>query len=118
MKESLWVVKMNYVNIENLSFSYDDKKIFSNVNMQIRKGDFISILSSNSSGKTTFLKLIKGAFAQRRKTLINNLMQMNIPKEKTLLALEKMNLDKAIRSEALSIEEFARLSDILLEMEV
>ena len=29
MKESLWVVKMNYVNIENLSFSYDDKKIFS-----------------------------------------------------------------------------------------
>ena len=65
-----------------------------------------------------FLKLIKGAFAQRRKTLINNLMQMNIPKEKTLLALEKMNLDKAIRSEALSIEEFARLSDILLEMEV
>lgn len=65
-----------------------------------------------------FLKLIKGAFAQRRKTLINNLMQMNIPKEKTLLALEKMNLAKAIRSEALSIEEFARLSDILLEMEV
>ena len=51
---------MNYVNIENLSFSYDDKKIFSNVNMQIRRGDFISILSSNSSGKTTFLKLIKG----------------------------------------------------------
>lgn len=61
-----------------------------------------------------FLKLIKGAFAQRRKTLINNLMQMNIPKEKALLALEKMNLDKAIRSEALSIEDFARLSDILL----
>lgn len=65
-----------------------------------------------------FLKLIKGAFAQRRKTLINNLMQMNIPKENALLALEKMNLDKAIRSEALSIEDFARLSDILLEMEV
>lgn len=65
-----------------------------------------------------FLKLIKGAFAQRRKTLINNLMQMNIPKEKALLALEKMNLDKTIRSEALSIEDFARLSDILLEMEV
>ncbi len=65
-----------------------------------------------------FLKLIKGAFAQRRKTLINNLMQMNIPREKALSALEKMNLDKAIRSEALSIEEFARLSDILLEMEV
>ena len=65
-----------------------------------------------------FLKLIKGAFAQRRKTLINNLMQMNIPKDKALLALEKMNLDKAIRSEALSIEDFAGLSDILLEMEV
>ena len=29
---------MNYVNIENLSFSYDDKKIFSNINMQIRRG--------------------------------------------------------------------------------
>ena len=51
---------MNYVNIENLSFSYEDKKIFDNVNMFINKGEFISLLGANNSGKTTFFKLIKG----------------------------------------------------------
>ena len=61
-----------------------------------------------------FLELIKKAFANRRKTLVNNLNQgYNLSKEEITLLLEDLNLSPTIRSEALSIEQFTILSDEL-----
>ena len=61
-----------------------------------------------------FFELIRKAFANRRKTLVNNLNQgYNINKEEAVKILEEMNLSSTIRSEALSIEQFTLLSDIL-----
>ena len=61
-------------------------------------------------------KIIRASFNQRRKTLQNGLYnsgELHIPKEKTVAALEEMGLTPTIRGEKLSLEEFARLSDIL-----
>jgi 16S rRNA (adenine1518-N6/adenine1519-N6)-dimethyltransferase len=60
----------------------------------------------------------KASFAQRRKTLLNNLTSQ-LPggkqkKEHILSALEQANVEPGRRGETLSIEEFARLSDALL----
>ena len=61
-----------------------------------------------------FFSLIKKAFANRRKTLVNNLNQgYNISKEEIVTILNELNIDMNIRSEALSIEQFIELSDIL-----
>lgn len=61
-----------------------------------------------------FFELIRKAFANRRKTLVNNLNQgYNINKEEAVKILDEMNLSSTIRSEALSIEQFTLLSDIL-----
>lgn len=60
-----------------------------------------------------YFKLVRGAFAQRRKTLVNNLSQMGYNKDSIYTALEQLGLDKAIRSEALSVKEFVELSNIL-----
>ena len=61
-----------------------------------------------------FLELIRKAFANRRKTLVNNLNQgYNVSKEDITSILEELNLSPTIRSEALSIEQFTVLSDIL-----
>lgn len=61
-----------------------------------------------------FFELIRKAFSNRRKTLVNNLNQgYNISKEEAIKILEEMNLSSTIRSEALSIEQFTLLSDIL-----
>ena len=61
-----------------------------------------------------FLELIKKAFANRRKTLVNNLNQgYNLSKEEITSILEELNLSPTIRSEALSIEQFTILSDVL-----
>ena len=61
-----------------------------------------------------FFELIRKAFSNRRKTLVNHRTQgYNISKEEAVKILEEMNLSSTIRSEALSIEQFTLLSDIL-----
>ena len=61
-----------------------------------------------------FLYLLIKAFANRRKTLVNNLNQgYNLSKEEITKVLEDLGLDPMVRSEVLSIEQFTILSDIL-----
>ena len=59
--------------------------------------------------------LIRASFNQRRKTLQNSLVNggISVTKEQILLALEEMGLPPAVRGEALTLEQFARLSDLL-----
>lgn len=57
--------------------------------------------------------LIRAAFNQRRKTLVNalgNAPELGITKERAVAALEKMQLSPSIRGEALTLEQFAALS--------
>ena len=60
-----------------------------------------------------FFKLIKAAFSQRRKTLVNALSGSGAfgSKEEITKAIESLNLSLSVRGEALSIEEFCALSD-------
>ncbi len=60
--------------------------------------------------------LIRAAFNQRRKTLVNalsNAKQLTVKKERILSALAHMGLSATIRGEALSLEQFAKLSGLL-----
>jgi len=61
-------------------------------------------------------ELVRAAFQQRRKTLINgikNYSGIDISKECVIEALEKMGLDSNIRGETLTLEQFADLSNML-----
>lgn len=62
--------------------------------------------------------LIRASFNQRRKTLVNSLgnaANIKVTKEQVAEALEAMGLSPSVRGEALSLEQFARLSNILEE---
>lgn len=60
-------------------------------------------------------RLIKAAFGQRRKTLVNALASgASIEKEVTAAALKQLGLPENIRGEALSLQQFANLSGLLL----
>lgn len=61
-------------------------------------------------------EIIRAAFNQRRKTLVNalgNAQNLNCSKEQVAEALAKMGKSETIRGEALSLYDFAELSDIL-----
>jgi len=55
---------MSLINIQNLTFSYDnsDKKIFDNVSFQIDTDWKIGLVGRNGRGKTTFLNLLLGKY--------------------------------------------------------
>lgn len=61
--------------------------------------------------------IIRASFSQRRKTLVNGLTnapELGISKERAAAALEEMNLPPMIRGEALTLEQFAELSNKLI----
>ncbi|MBQ7706932.1 MAG: 16S rRNA (adenine(1518)-N(6)/adenine(1519)-N(6))-dimethyltransferase RsmA [Lachnospiraceae bacterium] len=61
-------------------------------------------------------KLIRASFNQRRKTLqngINNSPELNFTKEQVVDALKELGISENIRGEALTLEQFANLSNIL-----
>ena len=62
-----------------------------------------------------FFKLIKVSFMQRRKTLLNALTNSGLitNKEKLKQVLEKMNLDLNIRGEKLTLEQYAKLANLI-----
>lgn len=64
-----------------------------------------------------FFQVTRASFAQRRKTILNNLTSQ-LPngkqnKEQIISALREVEIDESRRGETLSIEEFGRLSDAL-----
>lgn len=69
------------------------------------------------SDEKRMFDVIRASFNQRRKTLVNglgNAAGLNIRKEQVLSALEKMGLPPTVRGEALTLGEFAALTDLLI----
>ena len=63
-----------------------------------------------------FFMLIRAAFMQRRKTLVNSVSStMGIPKEIITQALSQLGLDESIRAEKLTMGDFVSLYGLLLQ---
>jgi len=64
-----------------------------------------------------FFKTVKASFGQRRKTLLNALSTLGfLNKEQIKEALQNAGIDEKRRGETLSIEEFAKLSNVINKM--
>ena len=59
--------------------------------------------------EASFLRFVRTAFAQKRKTLANNLRAAGVPPAAVAAALAQAAIDPLARAEALSIETFAAL---------
>ncbi len=53
----------NAIEAENLSFSYGNEPIFTKIGFSVYKGDFVAVIGSNGTGKSTLMKLILGELA-------------------------------------------------------
>ncbi|MCR2044230.1 16S rRNA (adenine(1518)-N(6)/adenine(1519)-N(6))-dimethyltransferase RsmA [Anaerosalibacter massiliensis] len=61
-----------------------------------------------------FFKVVKAAFSQRRKTILNSLSSgLKIEKDIIRDTLDKSGIDSKLRAENLTIEEFSKISAIL-----
>ncbi len=68
--------------------------------------------------ESMLFKIIRGSFHQRRKTLVNGLSnyeELHYTKEEVQEAVDELGKGPSIRGEALTLEEFAQLTDIFIE---
>ena len=67
--------------------------------------------------KEIFFRVIKAAFAMRRKTLVNNLSQeFGISKTDGAEMLKSLGIKETVRGEVLSPKEFAKIADAVAEI--
>lgn len=87
------------------------------VESSIIKGNFLEKPVVELVNEDFFVRLVRDSFAQRRKTLINNLkhskLVTDIQETDIKEALKMVGIDGTRRSETLSIEEFGYMSNFL-----
>ena len=52
---------MNLIEAKNIGVRFGNEKVLTNVNFSIQKGNVVTIVGPNGSGKTTFLRVLIGA---------------------------------------------------------
>ncbi|MBR3832136.1 MAG: ABC transporter ATP-binding protein, partial [Mycoplasmataceae bacterium] len=73
-------LKKPIIELKNVVKKYEDKTILKNINLKIRKNDFVTLLGPSGSGKTTILRLIGGfEWATRGEILFNGLDIKDLP---------------------------------------
>ena len=70
-----------------------------------------------TNNEKEMFKIIKNTFTQKRKTLINALVNTNIVENKQigLNILNKLNIKDNIRAEELTLEDFAKITELIIE---
>ena len=86
------------------------------VNSSVIKLNILKESSVKVKNEEMLFKVIKLAFAQKRKTLLNALTNGNLAnKDEVEKMLTALNLDPKIRGEKLSLQDFANIADYMQE---
>ena len=89
---------MELLEIENLSKSFDDKKILDNINIKIPKGKIVGLLGKNGAGKTTLIKLINDLLTPTSGEILVNGNKVGVESKKIISYLpERSYLNKQMK---------------------
>ena len=99
------------LEVPNDSFVPEPEVTSKVIKLKIRKENPVRV----KNAKVMF-RIIKCAFMQRRKTLLNALVNANVfvNKEEGLKILKRLNIDENIRAEKLTLQDFANIADEIL----
>lgn len=100
------------LEVPNDSFIPEPEVTSKVIKLTIRKEPPVEVKS-----RGVMFKIIKSAFMQRRKTLLNALTNTKVfmSKEEGIEILKELNLDENIRAEKLTIEDFAQITNKILK---
>ena len=98
--------------VPNTSFVPEPEVTSEVINLNLRKNPAVTV-----KNEKVFFNIIKSAFMQRRKTLLNALVNATVfkNKEEGTKILNSIGLNENVRAENLSIEDFSKLADKFME---
>lgn len=65
-------ININFLQIKNLSFSYQNENLFSDLNFKIEKGKIFGIFGRSGSGKSTLVDVISGLLTPSKGQILIN----------------------------------------------
>jgi len=70
----------NEIQLININFDFAEKEILKNINLEIKRGDFISISGNTGEGKTTLLLVIAGLLVPKTGAVLVDAIEINLNK--------------------------------------
>ena len=110
--------ELDSINIKNVEFSYKDRKIFENLNLEFNKGKIYGIIGPSGSGKTTLANLLLGLLKQNNgEILVNNKYKLDEIKNnyQSLLPQKIFMFDNTIKSNIAFDYSTKNINEIKLE---
>lgn len=100
------------IDVEKNSFIPEPNVTSTVIQLKIRKESLLQV-----ENEELMFKIIKQAFMQRRKTLVNALSNLAIfnNKEEIIQLLKELNINEKVRGEALTIEQYAKITNRVLK---
>ena len=97
--------------VENTCFIPEPEVTSEVINLKLRENPAVQVRD-----KKVMFNIIKSAYMQRRKTLINSLTSVGVfkNKEEGMQFIKKIGLREDIRPENMQIEDFTKLTDLFL----
>lgn len=112
----------NSLQLKNVNFSYTTKPILKDINLSLKKGDFIAIKGPSGIGKSTILKLLMKFYPYNGSIKLNDLELSDITKESLYKSVTIFNqttylFNDTIRNNLLIANEDATDSDMFKALE-
>ncbi len=108
---------MDMIKVENLSKSYNGEYCLRNVNLHVKRGEFVSIVGENGSGKTTLLEILAGVRAPDEGSVLIDGKNIFAMSDKQLSKLRRTKLGVVYQNfeliPTLTAEENIRLAMLL-----
>lgn len=87
------------IELKNLSFTYENKEVFKNLSLHVKKGEKVGIIGESGCGKSTLLRLMAGLYEPASGEIIvdGESLPGNIIKKVTVVMQSPMLLPMSIR---------------------
>ncbi|NNF35006.1 MAG: ABC-F family ATP-binding cassette domain-containing protein [Saprospiraceae bacterium] len=108
---------MQYLKLENVSKSYGEKVLFSDISFSISKGDKIALVAQNGTGKTTLLRVIageEGIEGENSSILFSKDLRISYLKQDPYFNPEDNVLDAILRSDSPALNAVKKYEHALI----
>ena len=65
------------ITSDNITFSYTDNPVLSNISFTINPGDFVALMGMNGAGKSTLLNILHGSLSPKEGSIYFNEKYIN-----------------------------------------
>lgn len=101
------------IKAKNIYYSYGELEVLKGVNLDIKKGEFVSIVGASGAGKTTLLQLLGGLEKIQKGTIVINNNNLDLLTENALANFRNQEIGFVFQFHNL-LPEFSSLENICI----